>query len=126
MKKTYDKQGRTLYKYSHSVAQGGNVYSNKVIQDNIPNKIGLKNVLNAITSKFNLIDATVKVYDNIFFFFFHIPKSLAPIKLIESIQKNINSYAEWDEDYLFTGVYDLQEKDIRNYLKQEGFEYDEG
>lgn len=123
MKKTYDKHGRTLYKYAHSVAQGGNVYSHKVM---ISNKDGLKNVLKAITLKFNLIDSTIKVYDNIFFFFFHIPKSLAPIKLIESIQKNTSPYAEWDENYLFTGVYDLQEKNIRNYLKQGDFEYDKG
>jgi len=79
MKKMYDKHGRTLYKYSHSVAQGGNVYSHKVKQGIISNKTGLKNILNAITSKFDLIDATVKVYDNIFFFFLSSSKIISTI-----------------------------------------------
>jgi len=46
--------------------------------------------------------------------------------LIDAIQKNINSFAEWDKDYLFTGVYDLQEKYIRKDLKHFGFDYDKG
>lgn len=77
----------------------------------------MKNLLNAIISKLDLIDATVKVYDDIFFFFFHLPKSLAPVKLIEFIQKNITYFAEWDENYILTGVYDLQKNDLRKYLK---------
>ena len=47
-------------------------------------------------------------------------------QLVESIQKNTVSFADWEENYLFTGVYDLQEKYLRNYLKQKGFEYDNG
>ena len=60
------------------------------------------------------------------FFFFHLPKSLAPFRLIEFIQKNITSFAEWDENYLFTEVYDLQKNDLKKYLKNLGFEYDKG
>jgi len=49
MKKTYDKYGRTLYKFSSSVAQGGNLYVHKVRHIFIKNKAGLKNALNAIS-----------------------------------------------------------------------------
>jgi len=126
MKKTYDKYGRTLYKFSSSVAQGGNLYAHKVRHGTIKNKDGLKNALNAISIKYKLIDPTIKVYDYIFFFFFHIPKSLAPAALIDSVQRNISPFAEWDEDYLFTGVYDLQEKYLRKDLEGWGFDYDKG
>lgn len=126
MKKTYDKYGRTLYKFSHSVAQGGNLYAHKAGQGIIKNKDGLRNALNAISIKLKLIDPTVKVYDTIFFFFFHVPKSLAPAALIESIQRNIGTFAEWHEDYLFAGVYDLQEKYVRKDLEKLGFDYDKG
>lgn len=126
MKKTYDKYGRTLYKFSSSVAQGGNLYAHKVRHGIINNKDGLKNALNAISIKFKLIDPTAKVYDTIFFFFFHVPKSLAPASLIDSIQKNMQYFGEWDKDYLFTGVYDLQEKYVRKDLEKLGFDYDKG
>lgn len=125
MKKTYDKNGRTLYKFSHSVAQGGNVYIHKTA-NTIENKHGLRNALDAVSKKFKLIDATVKIYGTIFFFFFHVPKSLAPAELIESIQKNISIFAEWDNDYVFTGVYDLQEKYIGKDLEKWGFDYEKG
>ena len=111
MKKIYDKYGRTLYKFSSSVAQGGNVYIHKTAPDKtIENKQGLRNALEAVSKKFKLIDSTIKIYETIFFLFFHIPKSLAPAVLIESIQKNISSFAQWDNEYVFTGVYDLQER----------------
>ena len=126
MKKVYDKYGRTLYKFSHSVSQGGNLYAHKVRQGVIKNKDGLKNALNAISIKFKLIDPTAKVYDSIFFFFFHVPKSLAPAKLIEVIQRNMQPFAEWDKNYLFTGVYDLQEKYVRKDLEKWGFDYGKG
>ena len=126
MKKAYDKYGRTLYKYSSSVAQGGNLYVHKVGQGVIKNKDGLMNALNAISIKFKLIDPTAKVYDSIFFFFFHVPNTLAPATLIDAIQRNINSFAQWDKDYLFTGVYDLQEKYLRKDMEKSGYDYDKG
>lgn len=126
MKKSYDKYGRTLYKFSSSVAQGGNLYAHKVRQGAIQNKNGLKNALNAVSIKFKLIDPAIKVYDYIFLFFFHVPKSLAPAALIDSIQKNMQSFGEWDKDYLFTGVYDLQEKYLRKDLEKFGLDYDKG
>ena len=106
--------------------RAGNLYAHKVRQGVIKNKDGLKNALNAISIKFKLIDPTAKVYDSIFFFFFHVPKSLAPAKLIDSIQKNIQPFGEWDKDYLFTGVYDLQEKYVRKDLEKWGFDYGKG
>ena len=126
MKKTYDKNGRTLYKFSHSVAQGGNVYIHKATDKTIENKQGLRNALEAVSKKFKLIDSTIKIYETIFFLFFHIPKSLAPAALVESVQKNISSFAQWDKEYVFTGVYDLQEKYVRKDLKGWGYDYGKG
>ena len=42
MKKVYDKYGRTLYKFSSSVAQGGNLYAHKIRQGVIKNKDAAK------------------------------------------------------------------------------------
>jgi len=125
MKKAFDKNGRTIYRFSHGVGQGGNIYCRKSNM-HISNKEGLRNVLTAISKKYKLSDYNIKVYDTIFFLFFHIPKSLAPADLIDSIQANIASFADWDKDYLYTAIYDLQEKDIKNYLKKFDFNYDEG
>jgi len=54
------------------------------------------------------------------------PKALAPATLIDAIQRNMESFAEWDKDYLFTGVYDLQEKYVRKDLEKFEFNYDKG
>ena len=126
MKIEIDKKGRKLYKYSSSIAQGGNLYAHKVREGVIKNKDGLKNALNALSIKFKLIDPTAKVYDSTFFFFFHVPNTLAPATLIDAIYKNINPFAKWNEDYIFTGVYDLQEKYLRKDLEKFGFDYDKG
>ena len=127
MKKTYDKYGRTLYKFSHSVAQGGNAYIHKTVQNKaIENKLGLRNALQAISVKFKLIDTTIKIYETIFFFFFFEPRSVAPAEVIGAIQKNISSFAQWDKGYAFTGVYDLQEKYIRKDLEKWGYDYEKG
>ena len=126
MKIELDKRGRRLYKFNHSVVQGGYLYSHKIDGgETIKNKEGLKNALNAIAAKFKLIDPTVKVYDSIFFFFF-LNRNTAPIELIETIQKNIASVGIWYKDYLYTTTYDLQEKYLRGYLEKLGFDYDKG
>lgn len=127
MKKEIDKDGRIIYKFSHSTAKGGNAYIHKTIRGkNIKNKFGLRSYLDAISKKYDLIDPIIKIYDNIFFFFFHIPKSLAPVILIESIGKDISLFAEWDKDYVFTGVYDLQDKFLRKDFEKWGYDYDKG
>ena len=114
MKIEIDKRGRKLYKFSHSVVQGGYLYSHKTAEGEvIKNKGGLKNALNAIASKFKLIDPTVKVYDSIFFFFF-LNRNTAPIELVKAIQKNIASFGIWNKEYLYTTAYDLQEAYLRN------------
>ncbi|MDI6737245.1 MAG: hypothetical protein QME12_01890 [Nanoarchaeota archaeon] len=46
--------------------------------------------------------------------------------IIDGIQAKIGDVAEWEKEYLFTGVYDLQEKHVREYLTQKGYDYDEG
>ena len=127
MKKEIDKDGRILYRFSHSTAKGGNAYIHKTVSDKIiSNKLGLRNVLDAISKKHGLIDPTIKIYDHIFFLFFHMPKSLAPDILIESISKNISPFSEWDEDYVWTGVYDLQEKFLRKDFERWRYNYDDG
>ena len=127
MKKEIDKDGRILYKSSHSVAKGGNAYIHKTFPGKtINNKHGLRNALDAISKKYSLIDPTIKIYDDIFFFFFHVPKSLAPAALIESIGKNISSFAQWENEYVFTGIYDLQDKFLRKDLEKWGYDYEKG
>jgi|SRR3989338_673102 len=125
MKIEYDRSGRKLYKFSHSVAQGGYLYAHKTSVGNIVNKEGLRNVLSAISKKYELIDVTIKVYDAIFLLFFMSKPSLVPQELIDIIQKNIASFANWDENYVWTGVYDLQEEYIKEYLTKVGYEYDQ-
>lgn len=127
MKIDYDKNGRKIYKFSHSVAKGGNVYMHQCVYGKtIKNKQGLRNVLCAIARKFRLIDFNIKIYDSTFFFFFFVPRSLAPAELIGSIHKNISPYGELDRDYVYTGVYDLQEKYLKKDLEKWGFDYDKG
>ena len=125
MEKEVDKDGRMLYKFSHSTSKGGNVYIHKTAVDKcIENKSELRTYLNAISKKHSLIDPTIKIYDNILFFFFHIPKSLVPTELIESISKNLSSFADWDKEYIFTGVYDLQETFLKKELEKYGYDYE--
>lgn len=126
MKIETDKKGRRLYKFSSSVAQGGYLYAHKTSDDTITNMEGLRNALNAIAKKFELIDVTIRVYDKIFFMFFMSKPSLAPQELIDSIQSNTAPFAKWDENYLWTGVYDLQEKYIRENLTKGWYDYDDG
>ena len=82
--------------------------------------------LNAIAEKYKLIDVTIKIYDAIFFMFFQSKPSLVPQHLIDTLESEIMPFAEWDQDYLWTGVYDVQEKYVREYLEKHEFEYDEG
>ncbi len=56
MKREIDKNGRVIYKFSHSVHQGGFVYSHKTkVASIITNKDGVRNALNAIAKQFELI-----------------------------------------------------------------------
>src|SRR3989344_9027560 len=127
MKKEIDKDGRMMYKFAHSVGRGGDAYIHKTTADSIiGNKLGLRNYLRAISRKHCLIDPTIKIYDTIFFLFFHTPKSLAPAVLIESINKDLSLFSKWDEEYVWAGVYDLQEKYLRKDLEKWGLDYDKG
>ncbi len=127
MKKEIDKNGRMVYKFAHSVGRGGDAYIHKTLSGKIiENKLGLRNYLGAISKKHSLIDPTIKIYDTIFFLFFHTPKSLAPATLIESISKNLSLFSEWDKEYVWTGVYDLQENSLRKDLEKWGYDYDKG
>ena len=115
---------RKTYKFSHKVVQGGQMYCHKLL-NKIENKLGFKNALKAIVKKYKLIDATIKVYDNIFFIFY-LSRNIAPQTLIDTIHQNMSSFGKWDKDYMFTNVYDLQEKYVRKDLEEMGFDYDKG
>lgn len=124
MKIVLDNRGRKMYKFSHSVHQGGYFYCHKSI-GKINNKDGLRNVLNAVTAKLSLIDVTIKIYDDIFFFFFMMKPLVEPKQIIEIIQKNISCFGEWNKEYLYNAVYDLQEKYLRKDLEKWGYDYNE-
>ena len=127
MKKEIGKDGRILYKFSHTIGKGGDAYIHKTVAGKIiENKIGLRSYLEAISKKHSLIDPTIKIYDTIFFLFFHTPKSLAPALLIKSIGKDLSLFSDWDEKYVWTGVYDLQEKYLRKDLEKWGYDYEKG
>lgn len=127
MKKMIDKDGRIMYKSSHSVVKGGVAYIHKTSPGNIiENKHGLRNMLISLSRKHKIIDTTINIYDDIFFIFFHTPKSLAPSKLIQIIQNNISSFGTWDDKYVFTSVHDLHENFLRKDLESYGFDYDMG
>lgn len=118
---------RKTYKFSSSIAQGGFLYVHKTANNRkIEDKKGLKKMLNDISEKFKLIDVTIKIYDSIFFFFFMVKPTIAPITIINSIQESIDPLDSWDDGYVFTGVYDLQEEYVRKDLKKWGFDYDKG
>ena len=102
------------------------MYAHRTKDGKIENKDILRKILFDISSSLNLIDITVKIYDDIFFLFCFIPPSLAPQKLIDMIKENIKPFGDWDAEYLWTGVYDLQERFIRKDLEKMGFDYDKG
>lgn len=118
---------RKTYKFSHSVCQGGYLYAHKTAKGEIiENKEGLRNVLNAIANRYELIDVTIKIYDSIFFLFFMKRPSISPAEIIDSIQKNLAHFGLWDPGYIDTTVYDLQEGYVRKDMEKMGFDYDKG
>jgi len=118
---------RKTYKFSHSVCQGGFFYAHKTLNNQpIKNKEGLRNLLKTIEKKFELIDVTIKIYDNIFFFFFMYKPKIKPADIINAIQKHLSQLQGWDKDCIYSTVYDLQEQYLRKDLKEGGYDYDEG
>ncbi len=127
MKVGFDKNGRKLYKFSHSVAQGGFLYSHKVKEgEKIADKEGLRAALKAVAEHYRLVDVTIKVYDTIFFLYFMLRPSIVLQNLIDAVQKTILPFSSWAEEYLWTGVYDLQDNYLRKELENWGFEYEQG
>lgn len=127
MKIETDRNGRKVYKFSHSICQGGYVYSHKTKEgEKIADKEGLRNALGSVTKQFELIDATIKVHDNAFFFLFMLKPSVVPQNLINNILETIGPFSLWAEEYLWTGVYDLQESSLRKELEKWGFDYEQG
>lgn len=124
MKIVVDKSGRKMYKFRHSVCQGGYLYSRGVVSGEILNKSGLKLVLDSVVNKFDLIDVTIKIYKNIFFIFYMVKPSVVLKDLFDTIDSVISSFGNWNKDYVVTNVYDLQEKYVREDLLKLGFDYD--
>lgn len=118
---------RKTYKFSSMVCQGGYLYSRKLLSGEfIEDKEGLRDALMVVAGKFKLIDVTIKIYGSVFFFFFMAKPSVVPLDVINSIQEDISSFSSWDENYVYTGVYDLQEEYVRKDLEKWGFDYDKG
>ena len=118
---------RKLYKFNHSVHQGGYLYAHKTSHEGlIRDRETLRKALKETAKKLELMDVTIKIYDSIFFLHFMMKPSIAPAKVIDSIQENIKHLNVWHNDYLFTGVYDLQEPYVRKDLERMGFDYDKG
>ena len=99
MKTETDKYGRRTYKFSSCVCQGGYLYAQKTKVGSI-NTDGLRNVLTTLTKEYELIDATIKIYEKIFFLFFQMKPSLVPANLINTIQENIGPFGQWNDDYI--------------------------
>ena len=127
MKKGMDNEGRAVYKFSHGVCQGGYLYGHKTKEGfTIEDKEGLKKALSAVAERYGLMDVTIKAYDDVFFIFFMMRPSLAPQKIIDSIQKEIGQISEWPEDYIFNGISDLRKKSIEEELNKLGMKDEQG
>lgn len=127
MKREIGVEGKVVYKFSHSVHQGGYAYGHKTKENHIiKDREGLRDALNAIARQYGLMDVTIKVYSNIFFIFFMMRPSIAPQKIIDAIQKGIGEFSEWSDDYIFSGMHDLQEKFIKEELAKWGLDYEQG
>ncbi len=118
---------RKTYKFSSCICQGGWVYVHRTKKgEKIKDKDKLRRALEEVSKIFGLIDVTIKIYDSISFLFFMIKPTVKPIDIIGLIQKSISEFADWDEKYLYNGVYDLQEWYLRDYLKKFRINYNEG
>ncbi len=114
---------RKTYRFSHSVAQGGLLYAHK---GKIEDKDKVREALHEVCDRLKLMDVTIKVYETALFLFFMMRPSLAQIEVISAIQKAISGLGSWEEEYMFIGVYDLQEEYVREELEKFGFEWEKG
>lgn len=118
---------RKTYRFAHSVGQGGWLFAWKTKEGaEIAHKEALREKLNAIIKQHQLLDPTVKIYHSILFFFFTSKPSVNHNLIVDMVAQNISNLEAWDDEYLFTGAYDLQEAYVRRDLKRFGFDYDEG
>lgn len=118
---------RKTYKFNSCVCQGGYLYSHKTVGGEIiNNKEGLRKNLNEIAKQFELIDVTIKIYDQIFFFFFMMKPKIVHNNLINALQDEITKFGSWGEKYVCSGISDLQEPYVRSKLSIWGFDYDQG
>lgn len=116
---------RRPYNFSSSISQDSYFYCRKITGGKIENKEGLRNALNAIVIRFELIDTTIKIYDSILFFFFMMEPMVKLTDLIDIVNNKTFLFGEWNEKYLCSGFYDLQERYLRKDLQKWGFVFDE-
>ena len=69
----------------------------------------------------DLLDPTVKVYNNIIFVFFATKPTHVPKIIIKAIQKVITPFGEFSEEYLYNGMYDVQVAYLKIFLRKQGF-----
>jgi len=93
---------RKFYKRSHSASAGGCAFAQRVKRGKIENKKELRIRLNEAGKKLNLIDATIKIYDNIFFLFFAMKPALAAAQAIDEIQKSTAGIADRISMHIFS------------------------
>lgn len=86
----------------------------------------MRSRLNEACKKLNLFDATAKIYDNVFFLFFAMKPTFTAAQAIEEIQKNTVGIADWDSEYFFDGIYDVQEEYLKKYLAKTGLDFEKG
>ena len=122
---------RKMYKGSSSVSLGGQHFIQRlkppeaIFPDGAAEK--LKSELLKITENLKAQDTTIKVCKNHFHVFFHMPTKYAPAVLIdlfrftvENVMKEFEMNEQLDDEYVFTGIYDLSEEWIRKELKAIG------
>lgn len=126
MKITIDKRGRKLYKFSHSACQGGFMFSNKVLSGSIVHKDEFRYDLEKVRDELELIDVTIKIYNDTFFIFLMMKPSISIQIIIDKINEVSSKYGNFSKDYFWSNVYDLQEQYIKQDLEKLGFNYDEG
>lgn len=119
---------RKMYKGSHSVSYGGQHFIQRIESGNAV-FVGdlaerLKSDLMEVSKTLKAEDATIKICKNHFHVFFHMPARYAPAVFIdlfrftvENVMKEFGMDEQLDEDYVFTGIYDLSEEHIKKEMK---------
>lgn len=113
------------YRFSHSAAQGGQIYAHKA-NSKITLKESLRKALQKASEELRLIDTTIKIYDDIFFMFFFQRNTTSPAEAINKIQESIKGHAEWNKKYVYGHVNSLEKKQLKKEIEMNGYDYEKG